>query len=142
VPWRVRVVHRGVTIADAPEAVRVLETSQAPGYYVSPEYVAVDHLRANPARSWCEWKGAASYADVVVGSGPAAHVVARAAWTYPEPTEPFAAITGYWAFYAQRLDECWVDDERVAPNQGSFYGGWVTANVTGPIKGGPGTQLW
>lgn len=66
----------------------------------------------------------------------------RAAWTYPEPNDAFAAIHGHWAFYAQAVDECWVDDERVAANDGSFYGGWVTANVTGPIKGGPGTLTW
>ena len=64
------------------------------------------------------------------------------AWSYPEPTAPFAELSGHWAFYAQVLDECWVDDERVSPNDGDFYGGWITSNVTGPFKGAPGTQLW
>ncbi len=139
VDWRIRVVVGGVTIVDAPEALRVLETSQAPAYYVAFEHIADEHLRANDGRpTWCEWKGLAAYADIVVGD----RVVPRAAWTYPEPTEPFASLRGHWAFYAQAADECWVDDERVASNEGDFYGGWITSNVTGPFKGAPGTLHW
>lgn len=138
VPWRIRVVHAGATIADAPEAHRVLETSQPPAYYVAPEHVDLGRLRASERRTFCEWKGTARYADVVVGDV----VAPDAAWTYPETTPAFAAIVDHWAFYAQALDECWVDDERVAPNEGTFYGGWITANVTGPFKGAPGTAHW
>ena len=138
VDWRIRVVHGGATIVDAPEALRVLETSQAPAYYVSFEHVSDDHLVASDHRTFCEWKGIASYADVVVGD----RVAARAAWTYAEPSAPFVALIGHWAFYAQAVDECWVDDERVHPNEGDFYGGWITANVTGPFKGAPGTAMW
>lgn len=138
VDWRIRVVHGGVTVADAPEAWRVLETSQPPAYYVSPDHIDLTLLRASERHTFCEWKGVASYADVVAGE----RVARDAAWTYPEVTAPFAAIAGFWAFYAQALDECWVDDERVSPNEGSFYGGWITANVTGPFKGAPGTAHW
>jgi uncharacterized protein (DUF427 family) len=138
VPWRIRVVHGGVTVVDAPAVWRVLETSQPPAYYVAPEYVDLDRLRTNDRRTFCEWKGMAQYADVVAGDA----VAPRAAWTYPEPTARFVDIAGHWAFYAQSLDECWVDDERVSPNEGSFYGGWITANVTGPFKGAPGTAHW
>ena len=137
--WRIRVVVAGVTIVDAPSALRVLETSQAPAYYVAFDHVADEHLRPSEGRSTtCEWKGVATYADIVVGD----RIVPRAAWSYPDPTERFAELRGHWAFYAQTADECWVDDERVAPNEGDFYGGWITANVTGPFKGGPGSRLW
>ncbi len=138
VDWRIRVVHGGVTIVDAPHVVRVLETSQAPAYYVSSEFVDLDHLTESTRRTGCEWKGRATYADVTAGD----HVAADAAWTYPDPTPPFAQIRDHWAFYAQSVDECWVGAERVDPNEGDFYGGWITANVTGPFKGGSGTLLW
>ena len=138
VDWRIRVVHRGVTIVDAPAAVRVLETSQAPAYYVAAEHVDLERIDLVERRSLCEWKGAATYADVVVDGARAP----EAAWTYRSPTPAFEAIRDHWAFYAQRVDECWVDDERVAPNEGTFYGGWITANVTGPFKGAPGTTFW
>ena len=139
VGWRVRVIHGGVTVVDAPRVVRVLETSQAPAYYVAAEFVDSGVLRAVERRSMCEWKGVASYADVVVpGRSPAV----GACWTYPEPTPAFEPIRGHWAFYAQALDECWIDDERVDGNEGGFYGGWITANVTGPFKGAPGTLMW
>jgi uncharacterized protein (DUF427 family) len=138
VEWRIRVVHCGVTIVDAPEALRILETSQAPAYYVSFEHIDTEHLVASGHRTMCEWKGVASYADVVAGG----EVAPRAAWTYAEPTAPFLALIGHWAFYAQAVDECWVDDERVHPNDGDFYGGWITSNLTGPFKGAPGTSMW
>ena len=138
VDWRIRVVHGGVTVVDAPRAVRVLETSQAPAYYVHEDHVRTDHLRRSGRRTHCEWKGGAAYADVVVGD----RVAEAACWTYPDPTARFASLAGHWAFYAQALDECWVDDERVDPNEGDFYGGWITANVTGPFKGAAGTMFW
>lgn len=138
VPWRIRVVHRGEVVVDAPEALRVLETSQPPAYYVSVDHVASDHLVPSDHRTFCEWKGLASYADVVAGGD----VAPRAAWTYREPSIDMTELAAHWAFYAQALDECWVDDERVAPNEGTFYGGWITANVTGPFKGAPGTSHW
>ncbi len=138
VEWRVRVIHAGVTIVDAPAAVRVLETSQPPAYYVAPEFVDLDVLAPSERRTLCEWKGVAEYADIVVGD----ERVVDAAWTYPTPTRGSAEVAGHWAFYAQKADECWIDDERVTSNEGSFYGGWVTANVTGPFKGAPGTSHW
>lgn len=145
VSWRIRVVHGGATIVDAPTAVRVLETSQAPAYYVAPEWVDLDRLQPADRRSRCEWKGTAIYADVVVAgpSGDASDARAQGVcWSYREPTPAFEPIRGHWAFYAQAVDECWVDDERVAANDGDFYGGWITANVTGPFKGAPGTLFW
>ena len=138
VDWRVRVVHGGLLIVDAPAAIRVLETSQPPTYYVEEQYVRMDCLARTKHATYCEWKGNASYADVV-SSEPAAE---NAAWTYDEPSHGFEEIEGRWAFYAQKLDECWLDDERVEGNPGLFYGGWITANVVGPFKGAPGTENW
>jgi len=138
VEWRVRVVHAGATVVDAPHAIRILETSQPPAYYVAAEFVDLDLLEPSELRTLCEWKGVAEYADIVVGD----QRVADAGWSYAAPTESNEAISGHWAFYAQKVDECWIDDERVTSNEGSFYGGWVTANVTGPFKGAPGTSHW
>jgi uncharacterized protein (DUF427 family) len=138
VEWRVRVVHAGATIVDAPSAFRILETSQPPAYYVAPAFVDHSRLERSERRTFCEWKGVAQYADIVVGDVR----VGDAGWTYTDPSAAFSEIRDHWAFYAQKADECWIDDERVTSNEGSFYGGWVTANVTGPFKGAPGTGHW
>lgn len=140
VEWRIRVIHQGHVVVDAPSAVRVLETSQPPAYYVDADHVDVALLRPSSRRTVCEWKGVAAYADLV--DAVASTLVSDVAWTYPDPVPAYSQIAGHWAFYAQRADECWVDDERVEPNEGSFYGGWITANVTGPFKGAPGTSHW
>jgi uncharacterized protein (DUF427 family) len=137
VEWRIQVVHNGTTIVDAPAAVRVLETSQPPAYYVDPHFITMEHLTNTGTNSFCEWKGMASYASVDVDG-----VVARnACWSYAEPTPGFIDIAGYWAFYAQ-IFQCSVDGEPVIPNPGSFYGGWMTEQITGPVKGAPGTLHW
>jgi uncharacterized protein (DUF427 family) len=133
-----RVEHAGTVIAETSAAWRVLETSQPPALYLPPDDVAVEHLRTSLHHSFCEWKGQASYVDVVVGEV----VVANAAWTYPSPTPAFAPIRDHLAFYPQLLDACFVDGEQVEPNLGSFYGGWITSKVVGPFKGGAGSALW
>lgn len=134
----IRVIHAGVTIADTRRAVRILETSQPPGYYIPPGDCALEHLYRTRSRSFCEWKGAATYWAVQVGD----ERVLDAAWSYEQPVAAYAAITGHLAFYAQKLDECWVNDERVLANPGDFYGGWITSTVVGPFKGGAGTLGW
>ena len=117
----------------------MLETSHPPGYYIAREDVVADRLDRSAAPvTVCEWKGAATYIDVVTPGGR----VERAAWTYTAPRAGFEEIRDAVAFYAQAVDECWVDDERVVPQEGSFYGGWITSDVVGPFKGAAGTTGW
>lgn len=135
----IRVIHRGHVVADTRRARRVLETSQPPAFYLPPDDVDLSVMVMSTRRSMCEWKGVASYWSIGLGDG---EVVADAAWSYEHPVPAYAAITGHLAFYAQALDECWVDGERVVPNPGMFYGGWITSKVVGPFKGAAGTLHW
>jgi uncharacterized protein (DUF427 family) len=137
VPQRIRIVLGGVTVADTTRALRVLETHHAPTYYLPPDDIRAT-LRPASGSSFCEWKGAARYLDVIAGGATAL----RAAWVYDRPTPRFAPLAGYLAFYAGRVDEAWVGDVRVLPQPGDFYGGWVTPNLQGRIKGAPGTRHW
>jgi uncharacterized protein (DUF427 family) len=132
------VIFRQQTIAETTSAYRVLETSHPPVYYIPPGDIAQDYVRAAAGSSWCEFKGQARYWSLDVDGAKADN----AAWSYPTPAPAFAAIAGYLAFYASRVDECWVDDERVQSQQGDFYGGWITSRIVGPFKGGPGTRGW
>ncbi len=125
-------------VASTTRGLRVLETSQAPAYYFPLDDVAADLIRPSRTSTYCEWKGRASYLDVVVGG----RVILDAAWTYPTPAPAVTAIAGDLAFYAARVDRCWVGDDIVSPNDGDFYGGWITPRVVGPFKGGPGTLGW
>lgn len=125
----------GVCIAETRRAFRVLETTHPPVYYFPPTDVRSDCVRpaAGAASSYCEWKGSASYFDVVA-AGRTARAVA---WAYTRPSESFEPMAGYLAFYAGPMDACLVDGERVVPQPGSFYGGWITKDVVGPFKGDP-----
>jgi len=139
-PTRRRLVIEagGRTIADTTAAYRVLETSHPPTYYLPPADVAVDLLRPNGRRTMCEFKGKAAYSDLVLPD----RTVEAACWCYPDPTPAFADIQDYLCFYPSKVDACFVDGERVAPQEGDFYGGWITADIEGPFKGGPGTRGW
>ena len=137
-PRRVRVVLGGVAIADSARALRVLETSHPPTLYLPPEDVLPGALAPVARTSACEFKGRASYFDVRGGD----RLERAAAWTFRRPTPGFEALAGHVAFYPSRMDACFLDDERVQAQDGDFYGGWVTADLTGPFKGAPGTLGW
>lgn len=135
----IRIVHKGVTIADTRAAWRTLETSHPPTYYIPQADIAMQHLAANPARSICEWKGQAAYWDVVLPDGER---LAAVGWSYPAPTPAFAGIAGHIAFYAAPFEEVTIDGEQVTPQPGGFYGGWITTREAGPFKGIPGSRFW
>jgi len=135
---RIRVIVDGTTVADSRRAVRVLETSHPPAWYIPADDVRMDLLRPTSRSSACEFKGQASYFTIIAGGRERKD----AAWTYPRPLPSYAAITDHVAFYPGRVDEAWVDGERVMPQAGDFYGGWITPEVLGPFKGAPGTRGW
>ena len=128
----------GQVVAESRTALRVLETSHPPVYYLPLDAFAPGALAPAPGSSWCEFKGTATYLDVVVGDRRAP----KAGWTYPDPSPGFEAIRDHVALYPGRVDEVTVDGEVVRPQAGGFYGGWITDRVAGPFKGGPGTTGW
>ena len=135
-----RVVHAGQVIVDTTASWRILETSHPPVFYIPPSDIALQFLTRSARRSsFCEWKGFATYWNIEV---PDAKTVADAAWSYEDPAASYAGLRGHLAFYASRVDECTVDDERVVSQPGDFYGGWITSHVRGPFKGPPGTMGW
>ena len=134
----VEVVLGGVVIASTTASYRVLETSHPPTYYLPRAAFLEGAVRPAEGSSFCEWKGAARYYDLVGGTV----VAARAAWCYPDPSPGFEAIAGHLAVYPALVDRCTVDGEVVEPQPGGFYGGWITSRVTGPFKGAPGTRGW
>ena len=138
VPERLTVVLGGVTVADTTRGFRVLETSHPPNYYFPPDDVAPGVLERAAGGSFCEFKGRAHYYTVRGGG----RCVADAAWGYDVPSTGFEPLAGHVAFYAGRVDACFVDGERATPQPGGFYGGWITSTIAGPFKGGPGSSGW
>jgi uncharacterized protein (DUF427 family) len=134
----VRVEYAGRVIAQSDQAVRVLETSHPPVYYVPLGDVDPGVLQASRTATYCEFKGTASYYSLEIDGQRSID----AAWTYPNPTAGYAELTDMVAFYPGRVGACFVGDEKVAPQQGDFYGGWITRKIVGPFKGGAGTRGW
>jgi uncharacterized protein (DUF427 family) len=135
---QVRVEFAGVVVAASSRAVRVLETAGAPCWYLPREDVRTDLLENANFRTSCEWKGVADHFDLAV-EGQRSR---KAAWSYAAPLPGYESIAGWIAFYAGRVDSAAVDGERVMPQPGGYYGGWVTADVVGPFKGEAGTEGW
>ena len=134
----VEVVLGGEVVASTRSALRVLETSHPPVYYLPATAFAAGVLQPAEGSTFCEFKGRAAYFDLVSGDV----VAARAGWTYPEPAVGFESLHAYVAVMPGAVDECRVNDEVVVPQEGGFYGGWITSRVVGPFKGGPGTWGW
>lgn len=133
-----RVEFDGVTIARSESALRVLETSHPPTIYFPRGDVRLESLKPATGMTLCEWKGRASYFDVVGEHREAA----SAAWTYADPLPAYRVLKDHIAFYPARVDACFIDDELVRAQAGDFYGGWITSEIEGPFKGGAGTSGW
>lgn len=134
----IQVVFNGVLIAETRRALRVLETSHPPVYYVSPKDIRMEYLEPADHATFCEYKGSASYYSITVGE----KCVRNGAWFYPDPTPAFVELRDYVAFYPGKMDACFVDGEQVQPQPGEFYGGWITADIVGPFKGAQQTGQW
>jgi uncharacterized protein (DUF427 family) len=135
----IRITHGGLLLVDTTRALRILETSHPPVFYIPPTDIALHHLQPSTRRgSFCEFKGTATYWTIDLPNAPSPD----AAWSYAHPTPAYAALRDHLAFYASRVDQCTVDGEVVQPQPGDFYGGWITSRVTGPFKGPPGTLGW
>jgi len=135
---RIRIIHHGVTLANTSAAVRTLETSHPPTYYIPQADIDTSLLTRTDRTSFCEWKGHAVYWTVTIGNS----VLHDVGWSYPEPTRGFLALRDHIAFYAGPFEQCLVDDMPVIPQPGGFYGGWITPDVAGPFKGIPGSMFW
>ena len=138
VPQRIRVEFAGEIIADSTRGQRVLETASPPVYYFPPEDVLSDRLRPESGETFCEWKGAASYSSLHASG----RVAERAAWCYHDPDPAYTSLSGHVAFNAARVDACFIGEQRVTPQPGDYYGGWITPGIVGPFKGEPGTEDW
>jgi uncharacterized protein (DUF427 family) len=128
----------GQVIARASLSYRVCETSHPPTYYVPIEAFIDGVLVPAAGSTLCEWKGAASYFDLVTPI----RTIRAGGWTYPRPNARFADLVGHVAIYPGKVDRCTIDGEVVQAQEGDFYGGWITSRVTGPFKGAPGTLGW
>lgn len=124
-------------LADSHATIRVLETASPPTFYIPPADVDFSLLQPDKGRTFCEWKGRADYFCLEARG----RVISHIAWCYPEPFDGFAAIRNYVSFYPEKCD-CFVEGERVKPQGGGYYGGWVTPEIVGPFKGQPGTSGW
>lgn len=135
---RIRIVFNSVTIVDTQKAMRMLETSHPPVYYIPPDDAQMQYFSPTPRSTFCEWKGVASYYTLAVEDKQCVN----GAWYYPSPTARFADMKDYIAVYPSQMDACYVDDEVVQSQAGDFYGGWITKDIVGPFKGGAGSWGW
>ncbi len=135
---KIKVEFAGKVIAETTKSYKVMETSSPPCYYIPQEDIQMDFLFKSAYKTLCEWKGSARYWSINVDG----NISKNAGWSYPVPWEGFEQIKDHIAFFAGRVDGCYIEDEKVVPQAGDFYGGWITSNIVGPFKGDSGTEHW
>ncbi len=108
-PKRLRVMFNGEVVADTTRAQYLRETKHLPVYYFPMGDVRRDLLIATNHSSHCPFKGDASYWTVKVGDREAENAV----WSYNQPYPEVAEIKDYLAFYWDRMDHWYEEDEEV-----------------------------
>ena len=108
-PKRVRVVVADEVIADSRRVLMLHESGHQPVYYFPPDDVRADFLDASDRHTRCPRKGEASYYTIRVGET----VVDAGAWYYPDPIDGTPEIKNLIAFYWNRMDHWYEEDEEV-----------------------------
>jgi uncharacterized protein (DUF427 family) len=108
-PRWVRVRFGGETIADSKHVLLLRERGHLPVYYFPPQDVRQDLLTPTAHSTHCPYKGDASYWTIQVG----AHVAKDAVWSYRDPLPERRDIAGYQAFYWNRVDAWFEEEEEV-----------------------------
>lgn len=126
-----------VEVARTSAAWAVRETAHPPTFYLPLADVRPGLLQPAGGGSFCEWKGPARYWHLVDG----ARRLDQVAWSYPQPLPGAEPLAHCVAFYAHALD-CRVGGAPARAQPGGFYGGWITPDLAGPFKGGPGSDGW
>ena len=132
VEFEISVFFDEKVIAKTKKGVRVIETASAPTYYISPDDLRVE-VEPSGSESFCEWKGVGESLNVLGQPD--------AGWRYVRVFEEFSPIFNWVSFYPSKVD-CFIGEEKVSPQSGGFYGGWVTDMLSGPIKGVANSGGW
>ena len=108
-PRRVRAVFGGVTIADSKRVMLLRESRHLAVYYFPLDDVRMDLMVPTERRTHCPYKGDASYWTVKVGDREAQNAV----WSYQDPLPERADLRKYVAFYWDRMDAWYEEDDEV-----------------------------
>ncbi|MEK9660580.1 MAG: DUF427 domain-containing protein [Alphaproteobacteria bacterium] len=116
-PKRMRATFADTPVFDTTRALILFETNHVPVYYVPCDDIAMELLTATAHVTWCPFKGEASYWSVNAGN----KVAENAVWGYRQPYDEVADLSDYMAFYWNRLDHWYEEDEEVFVHARRLY---------------------
>ena len=88
----------------------LFETYLPTRFYLPPEDIRLDRLRASLTRTRCPYKGIASYWSGLRKDGSLSEDIA---WSYRDPIAEMPKIKGLIAFYPQAVDRIHLDGQPV-----------------------------
>lgn len=127
---RIRVLYGGVTVADSVAARLLHETRHTPVYYFPRADVRMDLMARTDHESFCPFKGDASYWTLATGG----RVVENAVWSYEDPFPETAGIKDYVAFYWDRMDAWFEEDDEVLGHARDPYVRIDILNSSRPVR--------
>ena len=98
---RLRAVLGADVLADSDDVIEVTEDGNPPRYYFPRDNVRMDRMSASDTRTYCPFKGEASYYTMEFLDG----VMTDAAWTLPDPYDEHADLKDRVAFYSEKFDD-------------------------------------
>ncbi len=108
-PRRVRVRVAGEIIADSTRMMLMRETGHVPVYYFPLDDVRMDLMTATDHTTFCPFKGEASYWTAKLGHAEVENVM----WSYERPFDEKPELAGHGAFYWDRVDHWYEEDEEI-----------------------------
>ncbi|WP_321931294.1 DUF427 domain-containing protein [Paraburkholderia guartelaensis] len=96
----------GRVIADTRRALTLREASYPAVFYIPREDADMSLLSRTEHKSWCPYKGEASYYSITPGGARAENAI----WSYETPHEAVSAIKDHLAFYPDRVDSIETSD--------------------------------
>jgi uncharacterized protein (DUF427 family) len=100
---RVQVIFNGDVVADSRDAIELQESGHATVYYLPRRNVRMERLARSTHRTYCPFKGYASYYSLIDG-------LENAVWSYEQPYDEVRAIKDRLAFYSDRVDSITVTE--------------------------------
>ena len=98
-PGRVRITFGDRVIADTDRALVLAEAGYPPVHYVPLDAIDTEVLEPSSHRTYCPYKGDASYFTLRDGD----RIAQDAVWRYVTPYDAVAPIASHVAFYPQHV---------------------------------------
>ncbi|BBE30988.1 hypothetical protein OSSY52_11290 [Tepiditoga spiralis] len=121
----IKVIFNKKVIAETSDPLKVMQKNLFPVYYIPKKDFKLEYLKKIEKTTLCIYKGTAEYYNLIVDDKEAKACV----YEYSKTKPGYEILSNYLSLYPAKVDEIFIDSEKVQKNIGAFTGGWVTSEI-------------